>query len=117
VRFPMMVALVQLRGSRPADARSRLPLNFRHEEPTVHLPAGLPPQAVTLVHDAAGAPPELVPAVFPLPLVLGLPPPPSGSGTVTEQAPKLMTHAAATTKNADCTFIERLLKTTGRAWD
>jgi hypothetical protein len=121
LRLPVIGAEVQLRGSRPADARSKLPLSFKHDELAVHVPTTLPPHAVTLVQVAAAPPPEapVAPDVFPLlaPLVPTFPllPPGSGGEFVDEQAPKLMAKVAATANTADCTFINILQIDTSRA--
>jgi hypothetical protein len=59
----------------PSKDKSRLPLTFKHDEVTFHVPTKLPPHALTFEHDAAPPLPTLPPAPN-APALLTLPPAP-----------------------------------------
>jgi hypothetical protein len=80
---------------------SRFPPSVRHEDITVQVPTTLPPQGDTLEQDP-------VPAAPPAPLP-GFPPAPDGLLDPELQAPEIIPNATAVARNADWTFIERLL--------
>src|SRR5262245_35634412 len=83
---------------KPANVRSRLPLTFRHDDITVHVPGKLPPQGDTLEQD------DPLPPPCPLP---ELPPVPDWPPELELHAPEMMPRAIAMARAADWTFIER----------
>lgn len=78
LREPVIVALLQLRGSSPPAVMSRFPLNFRHDGVTVQVPTTSPPQGVTLAVALQDDPPlPGLPPVPTAPPLLELPPVPT----------------------------------------
>jgi len=92
---------------------SRVPSIFRQDDVAFQVPTALPPQGVTLVHEAVGGAPldpagvpalELVPALTALPAVGAVPPElvevpavPAGRSELTLHAPEKAANAAAAT--------------------
>jgi hypothetical protein len=115
----------------PTSVRSRLPLTWRHDDVTFQVPTTLPPQLVTLEHDAPAPPaptpfelppvpdtpvlPGLVPELPPVPTV-SVPPLPVEPNTpleLEEHAPEITPTASAIARAADRIFIEQFLSGEG----
>ena len=114
-RVPVTGAVIQ---PMPKLFRSACPEMFRHADATVQVPTTLPPQPVTLEHDAPPPVPAVLepppvptePAVLEFPPVpvppLLVPPAPCGLSDFEPHPPEIRPNASAVTRADDCIFIE-----------